>query len=222
MKLGIDFGTTRIVVAAVDRGNYPLVHFETPDGVYDEWFPSLVSLRSTNGGLNGNMEFPERRYGWDAWQGQSEPGWVNLRSIKRYLDHAGPETRLSLQGAQIQITELLGGLLSSLRSALADQFGAKEPFEAMLGVPANANSNQRFLTVDAFRRAGFSVLGLLNEPSAASIEFGHRQKAKGRILVYDLGGGTCDVSLVSIEDGTHTVLASEGMPNWAATISISC
>ena len=137
----------------------------------------------------------ERRYGWDAWQGQSEPGWVNLRSIKRYLEHAGPETRLSFHGAQVPITELLHGLLSSLRSALAAQFGAKEPFEAMLGVPANANTNQRFLTVDAFRRAGFSVLGLLNEPSAASIEFGHRQKSKGRILVYDLGGGTFDVSL---------------------------
>ena len=81
----------------------------------------------------------------------------------------------------------------------------------MLGVPANANSNQRFLTVEAFRRAGFSVLGLLNEPSAASIEFGHRQKTTGRILVYDLGGGTFDVSLVELDAGTHTVLASEGI-----------
>jgi len=67
--------------------------------------------------------------------------------------------------------------------------------------------------VDAFRRAGFPVLGLLNEPSAASIEFGHRQKATGRILVYDLGGGTFDVSLVSVEGGTHTVLASDGISN---------
>ena len=81
----------------------------------------------------------------------------------------------------------------------------------MLGVPANANSNQRFLTVDAFRRAGFSVLGLLNEPSAASIEFGHRQRFAGRILVYDLGGGTFDVSLVELDAGTHTVLATEGI-----------
>jgi molecular chaperone DnaK (HSP70) len=137
VKLGIDFGTTRIVVAAVDRGNYPLVHFETPDGVYDEWVPSLVSLRPANGGVHN----AERRYGWEAWQGQSEPGWVNLRSIKRYLEHAGPETRLSFHGVQVPVTELLTGLLSSLRSALSAQFGAKEPFEAMLGVPANANTN---------------------------------------------------------------------------------
>ncbi len=71
----------------------------------------------------------------------------------------------------------------------------------MLGVPANANSNQRFLTVEAFRCAGFSVLGVLNEPSAASIEFGHRQRVAGRILVYDLGGGTFDVSLVELGMG---------------------
>ena len=81
----------------------------------------------------------------------------------------------------------------------------------MLGVPANANSNQRFLTVDGFRRAGFSVLGLLNEPSAASIEFGHRQSITGRILVYDLGGGTFDASLVELDARTHTVLATEGI-----------
>ena len=70
MKLGIDFGTTRIVVAAVDRGNYPLVHFETPDGVYDEWFPSLVSLRPAENGL----EQAERRYGWEAWQAIARSG----------------------------------------------------------------------------------------------------------------------------------------------------
>ena len=75
-------------------------------------------------------------------------------------------------------------------------------------MPANANSNQRFLTVEAFRRAGFSVLGLLNEPSAASIEFGHRQKTSGRIVVYDLGGGTFDVSLVELDARNHTVMAS--------------
>src|ERR1700758_1599037 len=103
------------------------------------------------------------------------------------------------------------GLVTALRRGLHDRFGDNEPLEAMLGVPANANSNQRFLTVDAFRRAGFSVLGLLNEPSAASIEFGHRQKASGRILVYDLGGGTFDVSLVELGAGTHTVVAWDGI-----------
>ena len=205
MKLGIDFGTTRIIVAVVDRGNYPMVPFETPEGTYD-WFPSLAAVRRNSNGA-------ERRFGWEAWAVQTDPGWTVLRSLKRHLEDAGPQTRLAVDGVEIPLTDLLGGLTAALYQELAARFGALEPLEAMLGVPANANSNQRFLTVDAFRRAGFSVLGLLNEPSAASIEFGHRQKAKGRILVYDLGGGTFDVSLVSLEGGTHTVLASEGISN---------
>ena len=89
--------------------------------------------------------------------------------------------------------------------------------EVMLGVPANANSNQRFLTAEAFRQAGFSVLGLLNEPSDASIEFGHRdrasrqKKARNPILVYDLGGGTFDASLVAMDETGQGVIASEGI-----------
>jgi actin-like ATPase involved in cell morphogenesis len=114
---------------------------------------------------------------------------------------------------------LLAGLASTLReellahSSLDLKPGA--PLEIMLGVPANANSNQRFLTVEAFREAGFDVLGLLNEPSAASIEYAHRHAAEGSsetILVYDLGGGTFDVSLVERAGRQHSVLATEGIP----------
>lgn len=205
MKLGVDFGTTRVVVSAADRGNYPLVPFETADGVYD-WFPPLIAVR-------GASRDGERRFGWDAYGMQTEPGWTMVRSLKRYLEDAGPHSQLDLGGFTIPLTELLSGLIGALRRALLARFGESETLEVVLGVPANANSNQRFLTVDAFRRAGFSVLGLLNEPSAASIEFGHRQKITGRLLVYDLGGGTCDVSLVEIAGGTQTVLASEGMPH---------
>jgi actin-like ATPase involved in cell morphogenesis len=94
-----------------------------------------------------------------------------------------------------------------------------EEFEVMLGVPANANSNQRFLTEEAAQAAGFTVLGLLNEPSAAAIEFAHRNSAerKSRIgsglVVYDLGGGTFDVSLVTLGETEHTVEASDGIAN---------
>ena len=200
MKLGIDFGTTRIVVSAADRGNYPLVPFETADGVFD-WFPPLIAVNGA-----------ERRFGWDAYALQAEPGWTIVRSLKRYLEDAGPQTQLDLGGTLVPLIGAdVGPGGGSAPARLLAHFGESEPLEVVLGVPANANSNQRFLTVDAFRRAGFSVLGLLNEPSAASIEFGHRQKIAGRILVYDLGGGTCDVSLVEISAGTHTVLASEGM-----------
>ena len=88
----------------------------------------------------------------------------------------------------------------------------------MLGVPANANSNQRFLTEEAAQEAGFTVLGLLNEPSAAAIEFAHRNSAERKsragsgLVVYDLGGGTFDVSLVTLGETEHTVEASDGIP----------
>jgi molecular chaperone DnaK (HSP70) len=200
MKLGIDFGTTRIVVAMVDRGNYPLVPFDNAGDSF-EWFPDMVALRP---------DAPPR-FGWDAWNAQSEPDWTVIRSLKRYLEDSGPGTCIEAGGATVPIMDLLLGMLTALREALVAHFGAKETFEAMLGVPANANSNQRFLTVEAFRRAGFSVLGVLNEPSAASIEFAHRQRITGRIVVYDLGGGTFDVSLVELGAGTHAVLASEGI-----------
>ena len=210
MKLGIDFGTTRIVIAAADRGNYPLVCFDAPDGATADWYPSLVAVRGE-----------ERRYGWAAWEAQTEEGWTTIRSIKRLLEDAGPRTVIDLGDSQVSLQELLEGLTRDLRTALLERSNLnikiEEPFQAVLGVPAHANSNQRFLTVEAFRRAGFDVLGVLNEPSAASIEFGHRERvgktAKESMLVYDLGGGTFDASLVALDDSVHHVIASEGIPS---------
>ena len=85
MKLGVDFGTNRIVVAAADRGNYPLVSFEAPEGATPDWYPSLVAIRGE-----------ERRYGWDAWDAQGDDSWTAIRSIKRLLEDAGPQTLLDL------------------------------------------------------------------------------------------------------------------------------
>ncbi|MBC7928752.1 MAG: Hsp70 family protein [Bryobacteraceae bacterium] len=206
MRIGIDFGTTRVVVAAVDRGNYPVVTFEDPEGTSREWFPPLIALQ---GG--------QRSYGWDAWAAQFQPGHTIIRSIKRILEDAGPFTQLELAGGPVLLLDVLVEMVQALRKALFEASSLPvqegETLEVMLGVPANANSNQRFLTVEAFQRAGFRVLGLLNEPSAASIEYGHRTRETGkveRLLVYDLGGGTFDVSLVRIDDRLHTVVATEG------------
>ncbi|MGH9632610.1 MAG: Hsp70 family protein, partial [Bryobacteraceae bacterium] len=207
MKLGIDFGTTRIVAAAVDRGNYPVVSFDDRDGGTQDWFPPLVAVKSG-----------ERLYGWDAWAAQADPEYIVIRSIKRVLEDAGPCTRAEIGGSSIPMQQLLGEMVSALRTALVEKSnlpgGNEEPLEVMLGVPANANSNQRFLTVEPFQRTGFQVLGSMNEPSAASIEYGHRARGNQgleRILIYDLGGGTFDVSLMEIEGRTHTVVASEGI-----------
>jgi len=183
------------VVAAVDRGNYPLLSFETPEGAHADWFPSLVAVRGS-----------ERRYGWQAWASQQDPDWTVIRSIKRVLEDAGPNTILELADQQVPLIQVLREMASALRALLPP-----EKLEVMLGVPANANSNQRFLTVEAFRSAGCDVIGLLNEPSAASVEFGHKTKINGVILVYDLGGGTFDASLVEVGEKTHRPLATESI-----------
>jgi molecular chaperone DnaK (HSP70) len=210
MRLGIDFGTTRIIVAFVDRGNYPIVSFDSADGAAREWFPPLVAVQGQ-----------KRVYGWEAWAAQEEPGWTVVRSLKRALDAAGPETMVQIDDQTVPMLQLLTELCAALRVNLLEHSNLPRveagPLEVMLGVPANANSNQRFLTAEAFRQAGFRVLGLLNEPSAASIEFGHRDRTsrrrltKGQILVYDLGGGTFDASLVELDENEQRVIASEGI-----------
>jgi len=87
----------------------------------------------------------------------------------------------------------------------------------MIAVPANANSNQRFLTLEAFRRAGFQVRGLLNEPSAAGIEYAHHARSaapsvrRELVVVYDLGGGTFDASVISMAARRHEVVRSAGI-----------
>src|SRR5882724_5221863 len=107
MKLGIDFGTTRIVAAAVDRGNYPLIAFESADGQMREWFPPLVAIRRG-----------ERRFGWNAWAVQGQRDWTVLRSFKRLLKRSGPTTQLEFAGYRAPVSELATELLSALHHQL--------------------------------------------------------------------------------------------------------
>ena len=212
MRIGIDFGTTRIVVAAADRGNYPIVNFEGPDGHIRDWFPSLLAVSE------GRCV-----YGWEALEKQGEPGWTVVRSLKRQLKTAGPYSDTEICGQHFNVSLLVAEMMKALHRELMNSstLGARkyDRLQVMLGVPANANSNQRFLTEQAAENAGFEVLGLLNEPSAAAIEFVYRNsnerknQAKGGLLVYDLGGGTFDVSLVTLGETEHTVVASEGIPD---------
>jgi molecular chaperone DnaK (HSP70) len=212
MRIGIDFGTTRVVVAAADRGNYPLVNFEVPDGRVRDWFPSLLAVSGD-----------KRAYGWEALEQQGKPGWTVVRSLKRWLKNAGPCSALDIADQRLNVPLLMTEMMAALRCELMDKstLGARkyDRLQVMLGVPANANSNQRFLTQEAARAAGFEVLGLLNEPSAAAVEFAYRNssdrknRAQGGLLVYDLGGGTFDVSLVALGEAEHSVIASDGIPD---------
>ncbi len=211
MKIGIDFGTTRIVVAASDRGNFPIVNFETPEGEVRDWFPPAVAVQ-------GNI----RVYGWEAIARQNDPDWSVVRSLKRLLRGAGPHSLIEIAGQQLPLSLLLEETMAALHRELRERSNLRakksETLEAMLGVPANSNSNQRFLTEEAGRVGGFEVLGLLNEPTAAALEFAHRnsQERKGRnngLAVYDLGGGTFDVSLVALGEVEHIVVATDGIAN---------
>ena len=201
-----------MVVAAADRGNYPLVHFEPSDGRVRDWFPSLLAVSEEG-----------RAYGWDALERQGKPGWTIVRSLKRWLRNAGPYSEIGIARQQLNVSQVVTEMMMSLRQELVHRStlgaGKYDRLQVMLGVPANANSNQRFLTEEAARAAGFEVLGLLNEPSAAAIEFAYRNsserknRAKSGLLVYDLGGGTFDVSLVALGEKEHSVIASEGIPD---------
>jgi molecular chaperone DnaK (HSP70) len=205
VRLGIDFGTTHTVVALVDRGNYPVVSFEGADS-----FPSVVA-----GNARGDV-----RFGPDALEVRQKPGWELLRSFKRLLSDAGPLTRVELAGRPYLLGDLFVNFLARLRQELVEKsnagIGAREPLEVSIGVPANAGSTQRFLTLDAFQRVGFKVTAFLNEPSAAGIEYAHRYRNtitshREYVAIYDLGGGTFDASLLKMTGRASEVVTSEGV-----------
>jgi molecular chaperone DnaK len=205
MQVGIDFGTTHTVAAIVDRGNYPVVSF---DGV-DTW-PSLIAAN----------EAGELCFGLDAAAVRHDQRWSVLRSFKRLLNDAGPTTTVELAGRCYRLADLFAGFLAQLKSDLQKRSNAElasgERVEAAISVPANASSAQRFLTLDAFAQAGFEVIALLNEPSAAGFEYAHRYRStitarREYVLIYDLGGGTFDASLLKMTGRRNEVVVSEGI-----------
>lgn len=216
MRLGIDFGTTRTIVAHPDRGNFPVVHFENTTGDMVDHVPSVAAV------VDGRLV-----HGFDAVRAAGT-GAPLLRSFKRVL--AGPAvtaaTPVKLPSAtagpvSVGIGDLLTGFLGSLRRTLAESSTiAGElpdgPISCVIGVPANATGAQRLITLDSFHAAGFEVIGILNEPSAAGLEFSHRQQRtlnsrRTKVVVYDLGGGTFDASLVNVDGTSHDVEASTGI-----------
>jgi len=214
VHLGIDFGTTRTVVAACDRGNYPIVSFASEDGDFADWYPSLVAER------NGEL-----RCGWAAHACASDPSWVVLRSFKRMLTEptVRPDHVVKVGSLRMPLIDLLVTFLRSLHNDLRSQSSmqaALHPLESipvMIATPANAHGTQRFLTIDAFQKSGFQVLALLNEPSAAGFEYAHRYRStitskREHVVVYDLGGGTFDASLVRMNGQNHDIVYTSGIP----------
>ncbi len=210
MRLGIDFGTTRTRVAAALKGNYPLITFEVGEGAGMDWYPSLIAVKGD-----------QVLFGPHVLAVQYEPDWELLRSFKRLLCDAAPQTTWRIGEVAQSALEWLTQFLTAMRQDLVRHSnlgtGRRERLEAMVGVPANANSGQRFFTLEAFRRAGFEVLGMLSEPAAAAIEYAHRYRAsdmsrrREHVVVYDLGGGTFDAAVIRMAENQHDVIAVEGI-----------
>ncbi len=208
MRLGIDFGTTRTVVAAAHDGRHPVAAFDV-DGEFHEHHPGLAAL------VDGDLVV-----GWDAARviaaGEAEHA---IRSIKRVAAALPAEAEVpGLPG--VTALELVTAFLADLHEAIVERsnLDARGPLEVMVSAPANAASRQRWLTMEAFRRAGFAPIGMLNEPTAAAIEFAHRHLAelgpkspKRYVVVYDLGGGTFDTSAISLEGRHFDLIATEGL-----------
>ena len=214
MQLGIDFGTTRTVVAFADRGNYPVVDFVDHQGDAAGWIPSMVAARGE-----------ELRYGFDAAAVAGDPSFSTLHSFKRLLSdpEAGPGREVRVGDVTVPLGRLLTGFFEHVRDAVLERSNARRSrsrgtkLQAAVAVPANALGAQRLTTVDAFRRAGFEVGAMLNEPSAAGFEYTHRHRStlsarRDLVVVYDLGGGTFDASAVRMAGARHEVLATAGLP----------
>jgi len=155
IRLGIDFGTTRTVVAAQDNGNYPAYTFSW-QGEAKEYIPTLVGVK------DGILLF-----GWDAACLISHPGAFILRSMKRLADQLRPEDPVDLgPDCSIALLEVVTLFLNHVRQMILEHgnipMEKMDALEVMVATPANANTNQRYLTLEGFRRAGFAVLGAMD------------------------------------------------------------
>jgi molecular chaperone DnaK (HSP70) len=170
MRLGIDFGTTRTRVAAVLNGNYPLIDFQAENGDVQDWYPSLIAVKG------------ERlRFGLDALAVQHDSEWEICRSFKRLLADGSIQSVLTVGQVTLSLMEWLTRFLTVLREDMLHRsnldVGSQEPLEVMVGIPTNANSNQRFLTLEAFRRTGFEVVGI--ERAVRRHRYAHRYQITG-------------------------------------------
>ncbi|MEM9455953.1 MAG: Hsp70 family protein [Myxococcota bacterium] len=213
-RLGIDLGTTRTVAVAADRGRYPVATFDV-GGSFCDHLPGIAVH------TEGRWWFGEAARTRLA---EAAPGTRAITSVKRLVSQLAPDDPLPDgppgQTALELLVEYLGWVRTMLltRSNLPLPDQTDTPLPAMVAVPANASTRQRYLTLEAFGRAGFSVQGLLAEPTAAAIEYAHREPGvlsnrspKRYVVVYDLGGGTFDTAAVSLEGRRFELLTTEGL-----------
>src|SRR5581483_9629817 len=189
--VGIDLGTTNSEVAIVRDGK-PVVFDEDGDPI----LPSFVGLSEDGRLLVGKAA----RNQWALAPERT------VKSIKRKM---GQDTKVLLGEQEFTPQEISAMILRALRDRATAQLGT-EVRKAVITVPAYFNDAQRQATREAGELAGLEVVRILNEPTAASLTYDPSQRDLHRLLVYDLGGGTFDVSIVQTQDGVVEVLASHG------------
>ena len=191
--IGIDLGTTNSCVAVMEGGEAVVI--PNPEG--NRTTPSVVAF-SQNG---------ERLVGQIAKrQAVTNPDHTVI-SIKRDM---GSDKKVKIEGDEFTPQEISAMILQKLKSDAENYLGT-EVKQAVITVPAYFSDSQRQATKDAGKIAGLEVLRIINEPTAASLAFGMDKTEKDqKIMVYDLGGGTFDVSILDIGDGVFEVLATSG------------
>ena len=190
--IGIDLGTTNSCVAVMEGGK-PTVIANT-EGVRTT--PSIVAFTKTG----------ERLVGEPAKRQAVTNADRTISSIKR---HMGTDYKVDIDGKKYTPQEISAMILQKLKADAESYLGEKVT-EAVITVPAYFNDVQRQATKDAGKIAGLDVKRIINEPTAAALAYGLDNEKEQKIMVYDLGGGTFDVSIIEIGDGVIEVLATNG------------
>ena len=190
--IGIDLGTTNSCVAVMEGGK-PVV-IANSEGMRTT--PSVVGFLKTG----------ERVVGEPAKRQAVTNADKTISSIKR---HMGSDYRVEIDGKKYSPQEISAMILQKLKADAEGYLGEKVT-EAVIRVPAYFSDGQRQATKDAGKIAGLDVKRIINEPTAAALSYGLDNEQEQRIMVYDLGGGTFDVSIIEIGEGVIEVLATAG------------
>jgi Fe-S protein assembly chaperone HscA len=212
--VGIDLGTTNSLIAWMDLNKPAIIPGE--DG--DKLVPSIVSLSTSGQIIVGNaarqelIDHPDRTiYSVKRLMGRGVSDVQEELKLFpfRIAEHSESVIRVRLGERTFTPPEVSAFILKQLKKNAEDFLGAPVT-KAVITVPAYFNDAQRQATRDAGRIAGLDVLRLVNEPTAAALAYGLDKRKEGIIAVYDLGGGTFDISILKLHDGIFEVLATNG------------
>jgi molecular chaperone DnaK len=190
--IGIDLGTTNSVVAVMEGGKPTVI--ANAEG--SRTTPSIVGFSKTGERLVGQLAKRQAIVNPDK----------TIASIKR---HMGDNYKVNIDGKDYTPQEISSMILRKLADDASNYLGEKVT-SAVITVPAYFNDAQRQATKDAGKIAGLDVLRIVNEPTAAALAYGLEKEKAEKVLVFDLGGGTFDVSILEIGDGVHEVLSTSG------------